>query len=276
VIGRIVAANPIEGERYYLRLLLNHVRGLSSFEDLKKVRGIVASTFRKAALLHGLLETDNSLEKCLEEASSYQMSHSLRRLFATILVYCSPNNPKPLWKLFKESMSEDFKKSNDVITIVRIKVLQSIASTLESMGIDINTYNLVDYNITFDEAEMRFREINDELQILVSPEDLISVKSLNTGQKYSYEAILYKVFSNEVGAFFIDRPGGIGKTFLYRAILTTIRSKHFVTLATASSRVAASILPGGRTTHSRFKIPLDVEKNMTCRVSKQSELAKLL
>jgi hypothetical protein len=96
VIGGIVAANPIEGERYYLQLFLNHIRGPSSFEDLKKVRGIVASTFCEAALLHGLLETDNSLEKCLEEASSYQMSYSLRRLFATILVYCNPNNPRAL------------------------------------------------------------------------------------------------------------------------------------------------------------------------------------
>ena len=49
-----------------------------------------------------------------------------------------------------------------------------------------------------------------------------------------------------------------------------------MTLATASSGVAASILPGGRTTHSRFKIPLDVENSITCCVSKQSGLAKLL
>jgi hypothetical protein len=40
-------------------------------EDLKKVCGIVSSTFREAAAsLYGLLQTDNSLEKCLEEASS--------------------------------------------------------------------------------------------------------------------------------------------------------------------------------------------------------------
>jgi hypothetical protein len=94
VIVRIVVANPIDSEIYYLQLLLNHIRGLSSFEDLKKVRGIVVSTYREAASLHGLLETYNSLEKCLEEASSYQMPYSLRRLFATILVFYNPMNPK--------------------------------------------------------------------------------------------------------------------------------------------------------------------------------------
>jgi hypothetical protein len=122
VIGRIVAANPIEGERYYLRLLLNHVKGPTSFHDLKRVGGIAASSFREAALLHGLLETDNSLEKCLEEASSYQIPYNFRRLFATILVYCSPNNPRALWEKFEEMMSEDLKRfssfvSRDIRTI---------------------------------------------------------------------------------------------------------------------------------------------------------------
>jgi hypothetical protein len=74
-------------------------------------------------------------------------------------------------------MSEDFKKSKSLITTLRIIVLQSIASTLESIGKDINIYCLVDYKITFD--EMGSREISNELQILVSPEDLISVKLLN-------------------------------------------------------------------------------------------------
>ncbi|KAF3620382.1 hypothetical protein FXO38_04653 [Capsicum annuum] len=37
------------------------------------------------------------------------------------------------------------------------------------------------------------------------------------------------------GAFFIDGPGGTGKSFLYHALLAAVRSKGFVTLATMTS-----------------------------------------
>ena len=204
------------------------------------------------------------------------MPYSLRRLFAIILVYCNPSNPKLLWNKFEQVMSEEFRQLNGVVLNLRTKVLQSIASTLESMGKDINSYNLVDFKVTFDEDQMGSREIHDELKITISKEDLLAAKSLNAKQKYAYERILQKVFSNTPGAFFIDGPGGTGKTFLYKALLATIRSKHLVALATASSGVATSILPGGRTAHSRFKIPLDVENSITCCVSKQSGLDKLL
>ncbi|GJZ18961.1 ATP-dependent DNA helicase RRM3-like protein [Tanacetum coccineum] len=49
-----------------------------------------------------------------------------------------------------------------------------------------------------------------------------------------------------------------------------------IVLAIATSGTAASILPGGRTAHSRFKIPLDVVEVSICRVSKQISLASLI
>ena len=179
MIARIVAANPIKGERYYLRLLLNHVRGPISFEELKTIGGVIASTFHEVALLCGLLEAYNSLDKCLEEASMYQMSYSLRRLFVTILVYCNSSNPKLLWNKFEQAMSEDFRQLNGVVLNVKTRVLQSIASTLESMGKDINSHNLVDFKVTFDEDQMGSREIHDELKISISEEDLLAIESLN-------------------------------------------------------------------------------------------------
>jgi hypothetical protein len=38
--------------------------------------------------VRGLVDTDASLDKCLEEASKWQMPYSLRKLFAIIMVIC--------------------------------------------------------------------------------------------------------------------------------------------------------------------------------------------
>jgi len=50
--------------------------------------------------------------------------------------------------------------------------------------------------------------------------------------------------------------GELEKTYLYRALLANVRLRGTIALATTTSGVVASILPGGRTTHSRFEIPL--------------------
>lgn len=86
VVGRIVIANPIEGEQCYLRLLLNRVRGPISYEKLRTVKGHLHNSYREAALAYGLPDDDDRNKNCLEEASIFQMPLSQRQLFATILV----------------------------------------------------------------------------------------------------------------------------------------------------------------------------------------------
>lgn len=92
----------------------------------------------------------------------------------------------------------------------------------------------------------------------------------------AYEAIMRAVDSPYGGVFFVDGPGGTGKTFLYRALLGKLRSQGKIVVATATSGVAASIMPGGRAAHSRFKIPLTIEEDGYCNFTKQSGTAQLL
>ena len=60
--------------------------------------------------------------------------------------------------------------------------------------------------------------------------------------------------------FFLDAPGGCGKTFLIETILSTIRSERKIAIDTTSSGLAATLLTGGRTVHSTFKVPLDITR----------------
>jgi hypothetical protein len=104
-IGRIVAAHLAEGERYYLWVFLNHVTGATSYTDLRTIDGQIMPTFRDAAEKMGLIEADNTIDECMTEAKLFQMPSSLRRLFATILVFCEPSDIRSLWNNHLEAMS---------------------------------------------------------------------------------------------------------------------------------------------------------------------------
>ena len=52
--------------------------------------------------------------------------------------------------------------------------------------------------------------------------------------------------------FFLNAPGGYGKTFPIETLLSTVTGMGKIPLAVASSGIAAELLEGGRTAHSRF------------------------
>nr|XP_027090265.1 uncharacterized protein LOC113711301 [Coffea arabica] len=108
VIGGMVTVSPADGERYYLRLFLNHVHGPTSFDDILTVVNQKLNSFREAALALGLLQSDTYIEDTLQEAMTFQMPSSLRLLFATLLVHCSPVNPRLLWEKFRHELSTDY------------------------------------------------------------------------------------------------------------------------------------------------------------------------
>jgi hypothetical protein len=133
-VGRIVSALPAEGERFYLRLLLNHVTGATSFAYLRTLDGDILPSFHETTQSRGLLESDDTIDECLNEAALYQMPSALRRLFATILVYCEPNDVAELWQRHLDAMSEDYHHSTQSKTHVQQMVLIDIRNILQSMG----------------------------------------------------------------------------------------------------------------------------------------------
>jgi ATP-dependent DNA helicase PIF1 len=106
-VGRIVQAHLAEGERYYLRILLNNVAGARSFKELRTVKDVEYHTFHEAAEALGLIDGDNSWDNALKEATIWAIPPSIRRLFATILVFGEPSNVRGLWDKHLEAMGED-------------------------------------------------------------------------------------------------------------------------------------------------------------------------
>ena len=114
-----------------------------------------------------------------------------------------------------------------------------------------------------------------------NPRDLldfwtIGYQSANVEQKVILDTIQSAIASERGGLFFIDGPGGTGKTFVENLLLNWTRGNCRIALAVASSGIASILLHNGRTSHSRFRIPIDIQPESVCAISAQSALAELL
>ncbi|XP_024168009.1 ATP-dependent DNA helicase PIF1-like [Rosa chinensis] len=174
-------------------------------------------------------------------------------------------------------MIEDYPSSSTTDnTHITNRLLRDLNGLLVQHSKSISHYDLPEMTEDRGANSTLPRVIEDEVSVIIPQEDCDAVHHLNEDQAFAYNSIISAIQCREPAVFFVDGPGGTGKTYLYRALLATLRSNNHIILATATSGIAATILPGGRTAHSRFKIPLNLDASSTYSISKQSDLAELI
>ena len=130
-------------------------------------------------------------------------------------------------------------------------------------------YDLLSLHIgSMEDEEANYRQIVEEKLVQVPHEDYDAETKLNLKQEIAFIIIMEMINSRRSGAFFIDRLGDTGKTFLYRALLAQVRLRRLIALATTTSGVAAVILLGSRTTHW-FILSLNPNDTDFCDFSKK-------
>lgn len=261
-IGRMYFIAPTCGEKYYLRMLLQHQKGCTSFESVRTHNGITYGTYRETAEAMGLLESDEEWKQCLREASQYQMPKQLRDLFSTILLFNHPSNPGILFQEFEESLLD--------VNQTVYGALKDIQNYLEYHGSNLETFpELLDLL----EQTQPDNSARDDFDI--APNEIDNVE-LNPEQSLIYEQITRSVYNHSGQLFFVDGPGGTGKTFLINHIISTLSRNGKKVIPVASSGIAALLLKNGRTAHSKFKIPLELDNASICNISFRSDLGKEL
>ena len=95
-------------------------------------------------------------------------------------------------------------------------------------------------------------------------------------QRGVYEAVMESVNNNNGKIFFLHSAGGCGKTFVCNTIATAVRAQGKIALCVASSGIASLLLEGGKTAHSTFKIPLQVNDTSFCNITRRSYAYPLL
>ncbi|XP_021770753.1 uncharacterized protein LOC110734939 [Chenopodium quinoa] len=273
VVSRLAFVSPSKGERYFLRLLLTHVRGPTSFENMRTVNGLLCATFQEAAIKLGLLSEDDAVEKCVVEDATTQMPQALRRFFATLLIFGNPRDPLALWHKYYDAFSKDYNHSfrGEELKVKAITI-RDVERYLEEMGKTLQEFGLESLVSSLDKGLTRTKDIANALDAPIPGEYIEAISTLNSMQHEAFNAIMSKINSGEPGAFFIDGPGGIGKTYLYYAFYASVRQMGKIVLPTVTLEIVASNMITGRTTHSRFKLPLDHSVSIACNVSKKVDL----
>ncbi|GFR82388.1 ATP-dependent helicase RRM3 [Elysia marginata] len=102
--------------------------------------------------------------------------------------------------------------------------------------------------------------------------------SFSTVYQFSIGLKRSAIKNHQAGIYFLDAPGGCRKTFLINTVLSSQRAHGRIAFATASSGISATLLPGGRTVQSTFKVPGNItntERPM-CSIKRGSSLAKVI
>lgn len=288
-LGRVYTVNPRQTECFYLRLLLVNVTGPLSFQDIRKVDGQQYPTYKDACLALGLLEDDNHWDSMLAEAALNCTGTQIRLLFAIVLTTCFPARAQMLWDNHKDSMTDDIlyrhrTRCNDLTISFSEAMYNEALIAIEDLCIAIANLPISHFGMgspNRSASDLLNTDMNRELQYdTVQMASIVSrnVPLLNDEQKIIYDRIMLAVSAGQGGFFFLDAPGGTGKTFLISLLLAEIRSKNGIALAVASSGIAATLLDGGRTAHSAFKLPLNIKNNpdAVCNIKKQSSMATVL
>jgi PIF1-like helicase len=107
------------------------------------------------------------------------------------------------------------------------------------------------------------------------------IQALNVEQREIFDTIVasvsISVCPRKTNLYFIDGPGGTGKSFLYNTPIEQISGvmKNNVVVL-ASSGIAALILHSGRTAHSVFNVPIPVFKDSTSNITRGQQVGSII
>ncbi|XP_074324016.1 uncharacterized protein LOC141660936 [Apium graveolens] len=288
-IGRLCYVHHSSGEPWFLRLLLTKVKGPTSFEDIMTVNGMRFTTFKDACKEYGLLDDDREWHEVMSQCAVGGLPPQMRQLFVHIIVNCKVADILDLWNCHWQHMVEDIllkrrHKTNNAKLILNEKQLQfyvlaELNDLLRSVGKSLKNFDQLpqppDIYLNHGSNNLIIEETcYDTLEMAEHHRRLLS--SCNSDQLRVYEAVIEAVNSEAGGLFFVSGSGGSGKTYLWRTLIYRLRSEGRIVLPVATSGIVATLMPGGRTAHSRFKIPIVLDEFSLCNISHDSDIARLI
>ncbi|KAF8087030.1 hypothetical protein N665_0602s0013 [Sinapis alba] len=237
--------------------------------EIKTVKGIVQASYEEACYELGLLDDDKEYIEGLKECSFWASGGYVRNLFANMLLSGSLSLPKLVWESTTDILSEDVlylekkKRRNPGLVLSDEEVLNETLILIENILRRKNSS--LDNFDTMPKPVFKLRANHYEW-----------LRKLTEEQRSVYDQIIDAVQSKKGGVFFVYGFGGTGKTFFWNILSAAIRSTGDIVLNVSSSGIASLLLPGGRTAHSRFGIPINPDEFSTCNIEPGSDKAEVI
>lgn len=162
-------------------------------------------------------------------------------------------------------MMEDFNRRFQYVDRSRAASLDAIGDLLRAHGKSLGNYGLPNLDDqlfeTIDAAALWARRMDD----------------LNDEQRTVYDLVMAAVDDNRnvQKVFYVDGPGGTGKTTLYGCLIWSLRNRRRSVLCVTFTGIAASLMDAGMTVYSTFGLPFGtINDDETSSITMQSERAQ--
>ncbi|GJU84393.1 DNA helicase [Tanacetum coccineum] len=191
------------GHKLVTELMMHRPCGAANLVHVVPEFPIMATMAACEAL--GLLGDDKEWDITLEESTASATSNEIRILFAQILIYCDVSDPVKLWAKHWEAIQDD------ILAKISEATDFGLQSPLQHLLKDV-------------ENKLLMEEKNYKRDLLTQ-DAAQSVPKLNHDQKTIYDLIIGASVTKQQQLLFVYGNGGTGKTFLWKKIISSLRSE---------------------------------------------------
>ncbi|XP_074323579.1 uncharacterized protein LOC141660492 [Apium graveolens] len=242
--------------------VVGRCKGALSFSQLRTIDGTTYDTFKEACGALGLLNNDKQWHDALEENVFSAMPTQIRAMFVNILAYCSVSDPLALWEKHWPALSGD-------VLYIRHKISDNIHLTLSEY--EIQNYALAEIEKLLNDVGKSLRDFH----MMPFPDERFFHTFVNCliVEETSYNKEELRLNHDKAHKNLNSRQLDV-----YNAVVDNVNKNKEgkIVLHVAGSVIAATLLPGGRTAHSRFKIPLKLDQNPIAGIKHGIDIAELM